>query len=68
MTGDEAYQLHVSMRQFGIAGSVVPLDPGNMAGAWCAVDEDGQDVTGHVLARVAAARARRPERGFVVSR
>jgi hypothetical protein len=73
---DGTYPLHVSavhalsmaMRQFGIAGRIVPSDPQDTAGTWFVADEDGQDVTGRVLARVAAARARRPERGFVVAR
>ncbi|MER5871407.1 hypothetical protein [Streptomyces sp. NPDC002044] len=68
MTGADAYEVHVSMRQFGIPGAVTPVAADDPAGAWCVVDADGQTVTDHVLARVAAARAQQPARGFVTAR
>lgn len=76
MTGDETYPLHMSMvpplrmfmRQFGIAGSVVPMDPNDTAGTWRVVDGGGHDITGRVVARVVAARIEPPTRGFVIAR
>lgn len=65
MTANEAHELHTAMRQFGIPGSVTPLDTD---GPWLVVNEAGRDITAYVLARVAAMRRRQPERGFVIAR
>lgn len=65
MTADEAFQLHSTMRQHGIPGAVTPASPEHPEGTWLVVDADGQDVTAHVLTRVAVARSRQSERGFI---
>ncbi|MFF4318216.1 hypothetical protein [Streptomyces sp. NPDC001568] len=68
MTAAEAHQLHVSMRQYGIRGVVIPADPDRLDGAWLVADEDGRDITSAVYAQVLTARRQNPQRGFVVSR
>ncbi|GGZ45881.1 hypothetical protein [Streptomyces subrutilus] len=68
MTGAEAHQLHVSVRQHGIPRSVDPADPARLDGDWLVVDEDGRDVTSSAYARVLSARQQQPQRGFVVAR
>ncbi|OLZ73834.1 hypothetical protein AVW11_01820 [Streptomyces amritsarensis] len=68
MNTDQAFEVHAAMRQHGIAGTVTPVTPDNPGSTWIVLDADGRDVTGSVLARVAAARGWRSERGFVVAR
>lgn len=68
MNTDTAFALHDAMRQHGIAGTVTPVTPNDPESSWIVLDADGRDVTARVLAKAAAARARRPERGFVVAR
>ncbi|MFD4245587.1 hypothetical protein ACFWP3_28945 [Streptomyces sp. NPDC058525] len=68
MTADEAREIHSEMRQLGIAGTLRPADPEKPNGAWLVVDAEGRDTTAHVLTRVACARMRQPERGFVIAR
>ncbi|PWK74528.1 hypothetical protein BCL76_101259 [Streptomyces sp. CG 926] len=68
MTPQQAFEVHAAMRQHGIAGDVTPVTPDDPESTWIVLDADGRDVTARVLARVAGARARRPERGFVIAR
>ncbi|WP_183063920.1 hypothetical protein [Streptomyces sp. gCLA4] len=56
------------MRQHGIAGTVTLVTPDDPESTWIVLDADGRDVTAAVLARVAAARAQRAGRGFIVTR
>ncbi|MFD0269124.1 hypothetical protein ACFVGY_21510 [Streptomyces sp. NPDC127106] len=67
MRADEVAELHAIMRQHGIPGTLTPVTPGDPAGTWRVLDA-GRDVTAATLAAAAAARARRPARGFVVAR
>ncbi|MFE6379249.1 hypothetical protein [Streptomyces roseolus] len=70
MEAHEVAALHEAMRRYGIPGTLVPQDPGNPEGPWRVVEhgDNGhrQDVTDEALAAVAAARRRRPKRGFVI--
>ncbi|MDA5283189.1 hypothetical protein [Streptomyces sp. Isolate_45] len=68
MTAAEAHQFHVSMRQHGIRGFLIPADPDRPDGAWLVADKDGRDITSAVYAQVLTARQQQPQRGFVVSR
>ncbi|MGW0392466.1 hypothetical protein ACWDYJ_16530 [Streptomyces sp. NPDC003042] len=72
MDGSEAWQVHTAMRQYGIPGLVAPETPQNPEGSWRVYDVDDpdtrQDITAYVLAEVATARGRQPERGFVIAR
>ncbi|MFJ3176103.1 hypothetical protein ACIPJK_35775 [Streptomyces roseus] len=68
MTPSEAHELHAAMRKYGIPGVIAPVNPHDLAGAWMVVDEDGQNATFLARSRVAAERARQPERGFVFAR
>ncbi|MFG3487443.1 hypothetical protein [Streptomyces sp. NPDC047972] len=69
MDARDVKALHDSMRKYGIPGTLEPVDPARRAGAWRVVDpDDGRDVTGDVVARVAALDRHRPTRGFVIPR
>ncbi len=72
MDARDVSSLHDSMRRYGIPGFLVPKDPQNPGGPWRVVDHDGagprQDITDNVLAAVDAAKHRRPERGFVITK
>ncbi|GGT27007.1 hypothetical protein [Streptomyces purpureus] len=71
MDAHEAAELHDAMRRYGIPGVIEPEDPGNASGPWRVVDRDQgsapRDITTATLAAVAAARERRPTRGFVIA-
>lgn len=70
MDAEEARQLDITLRRFGIRGVVAPEDPENLAGAWRVYDDVDpdlrQDITADALAAVA--RAQGPTRGFVIPR
>ncbi|MFD5879712.1 hypothetical protein [Streptomyces yangpuensis] len=68
MNRDTAFEVYAAMRQHGIAGTVAPVTPDDPASTWIVLDADGRDVTTAVLAGVAAARAQRAGRGFIVTR
>ncbi|MER5967154.1 hypothetical protein [Streptomyces sp. NPDC002057] len=69
MDARDVKALHDSMREYGIPGTLEPVEPKNRAGDWRVVDpEDGRDITEDVLARVAALDRHRPTRGFVIPR
>ncbi|WKD36487.1 hypothetical protein [Streptomyces xanthophaeus] len=72
MTPQQACDVHEAMRQFGIPGVVAPEAPDDREGSWRVYDAANPymrtDITDHVLARIAAARTRQPERGFVFTR
>ncbi|MEU5146539.1 hypothetical protein AB0G42_04950 [Streptomyces yangpuensis] len=68
MNTDTAFEVYAAMRQHGIAGTVTLVTPDDPASTWIVLDADGRDVTTAVLARVAAARAQRAGRGFIVTR
>ncbi|MBT2469054.1 hypothetical protein J7E97_14550 [Streptomyces sp. ISL-66] len=68
MDAEEARQLDITLRRFGIRGVVAPQDPENPAGTWAVYDEadpdSRRDITTDTLAAVA--RAQGPTRGFVI--
>lgn len=68
MTTEQAFEAHTAMRRHGIPGTVTPVTPGDPDSQWLVVDATGDDITAQVLASLAAASARRPSRGFVVTR
>ncbi|MYS06546.1 hypothetical protein GTW71_08885 [Streptomyces sp. SID6041] len=69
MDARDVKALHDSMRKYGIPGILEPVDPARRAGDWRVVDpEDGRDITGDVVARVASLDRHRPTRGFVIPR
>ncbi|MFC9700944.1 hypothetical protein ACFTWD_09660 [Streptomyces sp. NPDC056943] len=67
MDASEVSSLHNAMRQYGIPGTLTPVDPQNRAGAWRVVDAAGQDITEATLAAATKASRRRPQRGFVIA-
>ncbi|MGW4049822.1 hypothetical protein ACWENA_03250 [Streptomyces sp. NPDC004779] len=70
MDAHDVAPLHEAMRRYGIPGTLVPQNSENPDGPWRVIDDSGSgarhDVTDEVLAAVAAAKRRRPERGFVI--
>ncbi|MFJ3904663.1 hypothetical protein [Streptomyces sp. NPDC090025] len=68
MEAREISDLHDTMRQHGIPGTLQPEDPENPNGPWRVADDAGRDITRETLAAAAAASRKRPTRGFVIAR